>query len=151
KNKIIDPAFEYTKLSNLITKAEQEANEKKRQEQEKARQAAAESYESSSNYQKSAIKKEYDEDYYQNYNEDESFYSQPKEEHINVQTQKQKTPEIKYYCKMCGDSFRDLRTLLSISCFKSPTRKHIPFEGQNSNIYYCKCCGQEEKEITDGG
>ena len=48
---------------------------------------------------------------------------------------------------MCGDSFRDLRTLLSISCFKSPTRKHIPFEGQNSNIYYCKCCGQEEKEI----
>lgn len=48
-----------------------------------------------------------------------------------------------FYCKCCGQSFRDVKSLTVNSCGYSKTGKHQLFEGEESNHYYCAFCGQK--------
>ena len=52
-----------------------------------------------------------------------------------------------FICEHCGMKFRDLRTLVSNFCSKSPTKKHIPFEGGVKAEYQCKHCGMKFKDL----
>ena len=51
-----------------------------------------------------------------------------------------------FYCKYCGHEHNDLKYLLSCSCSKSPTKKHVAYEGNNTNPFLCKHCGYENKD-----
>jgi DNA-directed RNA polymerase subunit RPC12/RpoP len=51
------------------------------------------------------------------------------------------------YCKHCGQSMPDVRALTSNSCMKSPTKKHVLYEGSEKSSYTCKHCGQKMNSI----
>ena len=53
-----------------------------------------------------------------------------------------------YYCKICGRSANDLKILLSSPCMKSPTKRHVAFEGKISREYHCKYCGAKATSIN---
>lgn len=55
----------------------------------------------------------------------------------------------KYFCKCCGKDFNSVRDLTSNSCFNSPTKKHLLFEGEVSSKYYCNCCGKDFNNLRD--
>lgn len=51
-----------------------------------------------------------------------------------------------FYCKYCGTSHNDIKYLLSCSCSKSPTKKHVAYEGNNTDPFICKHCGFSHKD-----
>ncbi len=57
----------------------------------------------------------------------------------------------KYYCKYCGQSFSNVRSLTAISCPRHPDGpnrgKHAPYEGSEKAQYTCKYCGQKFSSI----
>ena len=52
-----------------------------------------------------------------------------------------------FYCKYCGREEKDVRTLVNGNCVKSPSKKHVTYEGSNTNPFICKYCGREEKDL----
>jgi predicted nucleic acid-binding Zn-ribbon protein len=59
----------------------------------------------------------------------------------------------KVYCKWCGMSFPDVRTMITNTCQKNPQggtgRKHELYEGGEKSQYACKYCGQLFRTIGD--
>ena len=53
-----------------------------------------------------------------------------------------------FYCKCCGVKRSSISSLTSSSCSKSPTGKHIPYEGEEKDEYCCKYCGVERSSIS---
>ena len=52
-----------------------------------------------------------------------------------------------FYCKYCGQKYDDIKLLLNHSCAKSPTKKHVVYEGNYTNPFICKHCGQKYEDI----
>lgn len=56
------------------------------------------------------------------------------------------------YCKYCGTSARDARTLLNGWCLKHPDGpsrgKHVAYDGCENGPYECKYCGREFRDIA---
>ena len=55
---------------------------------------------------------------------------------------------MEYICKHCGDKQNDLSFFLILSCSKSPTGKHQPFEGGVQSEYICKHCGDKQNNLS---
>ena len=53
----------------------------------------------------------------------------------------------KFYCKCCGSSYSDVRTLTVNSCQNSESGKHELYEGNEANKYYCKWCGSSYSDL----
>jgi len=52
-----------------------------------------------------------------------------------------------FYCKYCGRDYKDIKYMLTCSCAKSPTKKHVAYEGNHTDPFICKHCGKKEKEL----
>ena len=52
-----------------------------------------------------------------------------------------------FYCKYCGRDYKDIKYMLTSSCAKSPTKKHVAYEGNHTDPFICKHCGKKEKEL----
>lgn len=52
----------------------------------------------------------------------------------------------KFYCKYCGNSFSDVRTLTAFMCPHHPNGpgkgKHVLYQGGEKEEYTCEYCGQ---------
>jgi hypothetical protein len=56
----------------------------------------------------------------------------------------------KVYCKWCGISFPDIRTLAGNTCHHNPEGKgHVLYEGGEKAQYACKFCGKTFRTIGD--
>jgi hypothetical protein len=56
----------------------------------------------------------------------------------------------KVYCKWCGTSFPDVRTLVGNTCQRNPEGKgHVLYEGGEKAQYACKFCGKTFRTIGD--
>jgi hypothetical protein len=57
----------------------------------------------------------------------------------------------KVYCKWCGQSFPDVRTLAINTCNRNPegSKRHELYEGSEKPQYSCKFCGQTFRTIGD--
>jgi DNA-directed RNA polymerase subunit RPC12/RpoP len=53
----------------------------------------------------------------------------------------------KVFCKCCGQKFDSIQLMRTVSCSKSPTRKHELYEGSIKSQYFCKHCGQKFPSI----
>ena len=157
KANTIDEFLEYDGFNKLMTKAEKEALEREIEEQEerdkarRAREQEHNTYSSSSNN-----------DYYENSNTDDYEDSEPiaySQESSRSQTQekpqyteKNKTPEIKYYCKYCGKEFPKVSSLTSQHCIQHPSGpnkgNHSLYHGDTNSPYYCECCGKEFPKLS---
>ena len=52
------------------------------------------------------------------------------------------------YCKYCGSSYSNIRSLTNGSCSKNPEGKyHVPYEGSEKSKYECKYCGSSYSSI----
>ena len=40
-----------------------------------------------------------------------------------------------FYCKYCGRKYTDIKYMLTCSCSKSPTKKHIAYEGNHTDPF----------------
>jgi hypothetical protein len=59
-------------------------------------------------------------------------------------------PQPKVYCKWCGSSFPDIRTLAINTCQRNPEgRAHELYEGREKPRYTCKFCGDTFRTIGD--
>lgn len=47
-----------------------------------------------------------------------------------------------FYCKYCGEKYDNIKPMLNHSCAKSPTKKHVAYEGNNTDPFICKHCGR---------
>jgi len=54
-----------------------------------------------------------------------------------------------YYCKYCGKKYSHLSELTSGNCLKSPTRKHVVFEGRTDGDFICKHCGKKYHHLSE--
>ncbi len=58
----------------------------------------------------------------------------------------------KFYCKYCGTSFSNVRTLTAASCFRHPDGpnkgKHALYEGGEKDQYTCKYCGTRFRTLS---
>lgn len=63
-------------------------------------------------------------------------------------TPKNEPPKPKFICKDCGWEHSNLSHMTAISCSKSPTGKHSPFEGGVQSKYICKHCGCEHTNLS---
>jgi len=52
-----------------------------------------------------------------------------------------------FICEYCGVQYSDLRTMINSACAKSPTKKHVPFEGGVRAEYICKHCGVKYRDF----
>ena len=52
-----------------------------------------------------------------------------------------------YYCKYCGHPHVMIAELTGMSCEKSPTGYHQPFEGEDQSLHSCKYCNNSSKTI----
>jgi hypothetical protein len=58
-------------------------------------------------------------------------------------------PKQKVYCKWCGVSYSDVRTLVTNTCSQNPDgRSHVLYEGSEKPQYVCKFCGQTYSTIS---
>ena len=59
----------------------------------------------------------------------------------------------KVYCKYCGMSFPDVRTLIINSCLYHPMgrqgMKHELYEGSEKTQYTCKYCGMTYRDLIN--
>ena len=57
----------------------------------------------------------------------------------------------KVYCKYCGKSFNDVRSLTTDTCMRHPDGiykgKHALYEGGEKSEYTCKYCGKRFRDI----
>ena len=53
----------------------------------------------------------------------------------------------KFYCECCGADYSSVHSLISCSCSRSPTKKHILYEGTEKSRYTCKYCGKQYPSI----
>ena len=54
----------------------------------------------------------------------------------------------KIYCKYCGYSHLDIRSLTNGRCQKNPYGDHhSPYEGDEKDRYFCKHCGYSHLDI----
>ncbi len=53
----------------------------------------------------------------------------------------------KFYCEYCGADYSSVRSLTGGSCSRSPTKKHILYEGTEKSRYTCKYCGSQYSSI----
>jgi hypothetical protein len=53
-----------------------------------------------------------------------------------------------YYCKYCGQKYSSVFLLTNAGCFKSPTKKHVLYEGAKKSQYVCKYCGTKSNTIV---
>ena len=57
----------------------------------------------------------------------------------------------KVYCKYCGASYNDVRSLTATSCPRHPDGynkgKHVLYEGDEKSEYTCKYCGQRYRDL----
>jgi hypothetical protein len=54
-----------------------------------------------------------------------------------------------YYCKYCGHPHVTISALTAMSCKKSPTGYHQPYEGKDKPIYVCKYCDSSSRSIKN--
>ena len=54
---------------------------------------------------------------------------------------------MKFYCMYCGHSSSSILSLTAGSCRNSPTKKHVPYEGDEKSRYACKYCGHSSSSI----
>ncbi|NIZ19842.1 hypothetical protein [Entomospira culicis] len=54
-----------------------------------------------------------------------------------------------FYCECCGKKYSNVRDLTSNSCSKSPTKKHVLYEGSEKKQYTCKLCGKMYSNLVD--
>jgi predicted nucleic acid-binding Zn ribbon protein len=47
----------------------------------------------------------------------------------------------KFFCKHCGIATPSVQSLVNNPCTKSPSRKHVLYEGGEKSRYTCKHCG----------
>ena len=73
--------------------------------------------------------------------------SKPRSTPTSRPSSKPKPQKPKHICKHCGFENESLQTLTALSCSKSPTGKHQPFEGGVQSKYICKDCGFENKSL----
>ena len=53
-----------------------------------------------------------------------------------------------FYCKLCGDQKDTIKSLVTSYCSKSPSKLHVPFEGDIScKNFACKLCGDQKDTI----
>ena len=50
-------------------------------------------------------------------------------------------------CEYCGSRYSNLQSLTSGSCSKSPSGKHVPYEGDEKSQYYCEYCGSKYSNL----
>jgi len=55
----------------------------------------------------------------------------------------------KYYCKYCDQQFSSVIALTNLGCSRSPTKKHVLYEGTEKSQYICKHCGQKFRGIVN--
>lgn len=53
-----------------------------------------------------------------------------------------------FYCKYCGREEKDLSVLIKGYCEKSPSKKHIAYDGNHTNPFVCRYCGKQEKNLS---
>ena len=58
----------------------------------------------------------------------------------------------KVYCKFCGKSFNNVRSLTGANCMRHPNGackgRHELYEGTEKSTYTCKYCGKSFKSLT---
>ncbi|NIZ47138.1 hypothetical protein HCT46_04310 [Spirochaetales bacterium BR208] len=53
-----------------------------------------------------------------------------------------------FYCEYCGTKNSSIAGLVNLSCSKSPTKKHVLYEGTEKSQYACKHCGTKNSSIA---
>lgn len=53
-----------------------------------------------------------------------------------------------FYCKYCGYEYKDVRVLLNLSCSKSPAKKHIVYDGNNTDPFIYRHCGTSHNKAN---
>jgi len=59
-----------------------------------------------------------------------------------------------YYCKCCGMKNATVQGLVNGGCSRSPSKRHVLYEGSEKSRYVCKYCGMTNNSIaglTGGG
>jgi DNA-directed RNA polymerase subunit RPC12/RpoP len=79
--------------------------------------------------------------------ENETFPRSSTVNSINSDADSESDSNSGYICKCCGQKYKSLHTLTFMSCSRSPTRKHIAFEGGIQKRYICEYCGQENNSL----
>lgn len=54
----------------------------------------------------------------------------------------------RFYCKYCGTAYNTVTGLTSAGCSKSPTKKHVLYEGGEKKQYTCQYCGSKMNTIS---
>jgi len=52
-----------------------------------------------------------------------------------------------FYCKHCGVKHSSVHSLVNSSCTRSPTKKHVLYEGSEKSQYTCKHCGVKHSTL----
>lgn len=52
------------------------------------------------------------------------------------------------YCKYCGKSFPSVKSMASSVCYKTPSKKHIPYDGVLQESYQCMWCGRQYNSLA---
>lgn len=52
------------------------------------------------------------------------------------------------YCKYCGKSFPSIKSMSTSVCYKTPSKKHIPYEGVIQTSYQCLWCGRQHQSLA---
>ncbi|NIZ40357.1 hypothetical protein PVA45_02370 [Entomospira entomophila] len=53
-----------------------------------------------------------------------------------------------FYCECCGTKYSSVAQLTNSGCSKSPTKKHVLYEGSEKAQYTCKYCGTKYSSIA---
>ena len=52
-----------------------------------------------------------------------------------------------YYCEWCGAVHQSVQSLVNSSCPRSPSKKHMLYEGSEKSQYTCKYCGAKGQSL----
>ena len=75
-----------------------------------------------------------------------SLFPTPKGQNITNKQTERNTTMAKFFCKYCGNSFPNVRTLTAFTCPHHPNGpgkgKHVLYQGGEKEEYTCEYCGQ---------